>query len=92
MMQRSTLIVIQVIAALLWPVWILTAMFAPMLFTNGATTQAQILLGICVAMPVLSVVLSVTMWIGYTGSKQSLTQLSATGLLLVQLPLLLFVF
>ena len=90
-MQRSTLIVIQTIAALLWPVWILTALFAPMFFTNGVTTQAQILLGICVAMPALSVVLSVTMWIGYTGSKQSLTKLSASGLLLVQLPLLLFV-
>ena len=91
-MQRSKLIVIQVIAALLWPVWILTALFAPMFFTNGVTTQAQILLGICIAMPVLSVVLSFTMWIGYTRSKQSLTQLSASGLLLVQLPLLLFVF
>ena len=90
-MQRSTLIVIQAIAALLWPVWILTALFAPMFFTNGVTTQAQILLGICVAMPALSVVLSVTMWIGHTRSKPFLTQLSASGLLLVQLPLLLFV-
>lgn len=91
-MQRSTLIVIQVIAALLWPLWIFTALFAPMFFTNGVTLQAQILLGICVTMPALSVVLSVTMWLAYRKESPSLTQLSACGLLLVQLPLLLFLF
>ena len=90
-MQRSTLIVIQVVAALLWPIWIFTAFFAPMLFTNGVTIQAQILLGICVAMPLLSVVFSISMWIGHSRSKHSLTKFSATGLLLVQLPLRLFV-
>ena len=90
-MQRGTLIVIQAIATLLWPLWILTAVFAPMFFTNGITTQALVLLGLCVMMPLLSVVLSVAMWVGYRRSQPNLARNSAIGLLIVQLPLLLFV-
>jgi len=90
-MSRKTLVGIQLVAALLWPVWVFTAMFAPMLFDGGVTTQAYILLGICVATPVLVVLLSITMWIAHTKHMPRLASSCAFGLLLLQLPLLLFV-
>lgn len=90
-MSRKTLIGIQLVVALLWPVWVFTAMFAPMLFDGGVTTQAYILLGICVATPVLVFLLSILMWVGHTRSMPRLASSCAYALLLLQLPLLLFV-
>ena len=90
-MSRKMLIGIQLVAALLWPVWVFTAMFAPMLFDGGATTQAYVLLAICLAVPILVVLLSIAMWVAHKKRMPRLVSCCAYGLLLLQLPLSLFV-
>jgi hypothetical protein len=87
-MRLAIATALQIVAFVSFLIWVFTAMFVPMLFAGGDGVNTRIVSGLFIAMPILMIVASSAIWVGYFKSQAQIMVIASVCIALSYLPLL----